>query len=224
MPVMLIGHGGWDVSGEPAYAKMPRGTSITFYTDNLKLLRQDNAAEITNLSQLFKDAQPNQTVEAFKSSPNYTLSELEPDLLAYMQGNLAVDVTPVFVTADTRLCEGDGTTCGDGFHDCTGLLSRPDVVGKELMWVACRHVQLNEVGGLLAGVNQGSAGVGTGVDYVMPGMDSSGLTQGGNEYYEQFSSMADDEKLQKWLALDPTDTERLLLDGNIRSWWEENVR
>ncbi len=224
MPVMLIGHGTWDVKGEPAYAMMPRNTSITFYTENFKLLRSDNAAQITSLSQVFQAAEPSQTVEAFKTAPNYTLQKLEQQLLDMFNANLAQDVTAVFVDADTRLCGGDGTTCGDGFHDCTGLLARGDGAGQQLYWIACRHVGLEEVGGLLAGVNQGATGLGTSSGFQMPGLDASGLTDGGQAYWTDFDGLDNDTRLERWLALDPADTERLLMDDRIRSWWEAEVR
>lgn len=223
MPVMLIGHGGWDVKGEPAYALMPRATSITFYTENFKLLEAGSAAEIVSLSQVFQDAEPNQTVEGFKWAPNYTLSQLEPEPLQYMKDSLHQDVTAVFVEQDTRLCEGDGSRCGDGFHDCSGLLARRDVVGQQLYWVACRHVALNEAGGIFAGANQGSLGLGPDAELV-PLVDSAGLTQPGQEFWEQFETISDDQKLQDWHALPDTDQASLRKDERIQTWWETQVR
>jgi hypothetical protein len=140
-----------------------------------------------------------------------------------MVGNLAQDVTGIFVDADTRLCEGDGTTCGDGFHDCSGLLAHADIAGQQLYWVACRHVQLKEVGGIFAGVNQGSLGLGPDADLV-PLVDSAGLSQDGQTFWEQFEALTDDQKLQDWQNLAETDQDSLRKDGRVQSWWETNVR
>jgi hypothetical protein len=165
MAVMLIGHGGWEVRGTPAYAQVPRGSSITFYTENFKLLYVSNAAEIVSMSQMFSDAEPNDTVGEYRTCPNYSLYRLEEPIRSTLVGLTADMGTPLFVGDDVsdgvQLCtDADGTTCESGIHRCEGIFAHPAVQGQEIYWIACRHVDLAEVGGGAVGVNQAQTDLG----------------------------------------------------------------
>lgn len=229
MPVMLIGHGGWDVTGEPAYAKIPRGTSLTFYTENFKLLYAGNAAEITSQSQLFQDAEAAHTVAQFMQTPNYTLYALEPELRQYFKDNLSADVTALWVgdevTDGVRLCTSTSSGCVDGFHDCDGILAHPSVQGQELYWIACREVKLNEVGGALIGVNNAQ----TSLDNSEPTPDvvpdgTAGMTQQGVVFYNDFATMDDEARLTAWDNMNEDDHSSLRLVDEIREWATTNGR
>jgi hypothetical protein len=89
--------------------------------------------------------------------------------------------------------------------------------------MACREVKLKEVGGDLAGVNQVSSGLGTGVGYYSE-VDHAGLTQEAQAFWTSFDTLPDDQKLQDWQTLSEDDQQRLRMDQRIQTWWEANVR
>jgi hypothetical protein len=227
---MLIGHGGWDVTGEPAYAKVPRGTSLTFYTENFKLLYAGNAAEITSQSQLFQDAEAAHTVAQFMQTPNYTLYALEAELRQYFKENLSADVTALWVgdevTDGVRLCTNAASQgCIDGFHDCDGILAHPDVQGQQLYWIACREVKLNEVGGALVGVNnaQNELDNRAATPDVTPD-GTAGMSQEGVTFYNNFDTTDDESKLTAWDSMPESDHSALRLVDQIREWATTNGR
>jgi Putative adhesin Stv domain len=156
--MILNGHGGWNLRQKPAWAQVPRGTTIKFLTDNLRLLRLpdiDSEETAEALLNQFRAASPSQEGKEYSYVPNYTLSpsggEDEPDWVYK-------------VSRDAPLCDNDGSdpriVCDSGIHRCSGIFADEDVVGGVLYWAACRYVQLKEAGDLVwaasTGVNQGS--------------------------------------------------------------------
>lgn len=143
--VMLIGHGGWDLT-DPPYAQVPRGTTIHFYLESGRTWVGANMLQSLTLSDAFKDAEPNQSGEEYKSIPNYTLSELDAETKAYLQSLDPGSYTSIYVDVDTKLCNDEaGDTCGNGIHGCGGLFADPRVVGNEVYWMACRATELASV-------------------------------------------------------------------------------
>lgn len=140
--LILDGHGGWNVHEAPAYAVVPKGTTIHFYTENFKLLMQadldDRTAADEALDQ-FRNTTPNQSGQEYLTVPNYTLYPIDytgtPPWFVYN------------VSSATPLCtDADGTLCEGGVHSCQGVFADDDVVGAVLYWGACRYVELEEVG------------------------------------------------------------------------------
>jgi hypothetical protein len=54
-------------------------------------------------------------------------------------------------------------------------------------------------------------------------VDSAGLSQDGQTFWEQFEALTDDQKLQDRQNLAETDQDSLRNDGRVQSWWETNV-
>jgi len=155
---VLDGHGGWNLQTEPAYAQVPRGTTIYFYTENLKILRMDHGNCINELNELFRAAEANQENGPYSTVPNYTLSPIQNDSPPWVYQ----------VTQDTPFCTNDGSdpqvVCESGIHRCDGLFAQDELVGATLHWSACRVVELEAVGDLAyyteTGVNQQAAELG----------------------------------------------------------------
>src|SRR5262245_38880517 len=156
--MILNGHGGWNLRKEPAWAQVPRGTTIKFLTDNLRLLRlpeieDEQTAEL--IMAQFRSASPSQEGKEYSYVPNYTLA-----------ASVVADEPEWVYKADRDkpLCDNDGSdpkiVCDSGIHRCSGIFADDDVVGGVLYWGACRYVQLAEAGDLVyaasTGVNQGS--------------------------------------------------------------------
>jgi hypothetical protein len=143
--MILNGHGGWELAREPAWAQVPKGTTIKFLTGNLKLLQaQDITDEEVALKVLeqFRNGDIDQEGTEYKYVPNYVLSD---------DGVAGQPEWVHKVSADTPLCTS--SACDSGIHNCDGLFADPDLVGATLYWAACRYVELDEVAGPALGVN-----------------------------------------------------------------------
>lgn len=143
--IVLDGHGAWNLKENPAWAQVPRGTTIKFLTENFRLMMLSTASnEQQALDQLqqFRDASPNQEGAAYAHVPNYTLSALgaPPGVPDWV----------LRVNQDTPLCDNDGSdptvVCDSGIHRCTGLFADERVIGATLYWAACRYVDMAEEG------------------------------------------------------------------------------
>ncbi len=195
MPLYLVGHGGWNVINSAfPYAKVPRGTSISFYTENAKLLGVTTAPEIAKLAAADALGESNGTFEQYKPVPNYTLSPLD-DYTRWFYGEVIPGCVPVDV--DTPLCtgEGDDGPCiesDDPLHTCTGLFAT--YAGQEIVWLACRAMMLRPAGGAAAGVNTLQAEIGTD-----PSTESADWT---NEAWSYFSTASPDDFWTWFVSLD----------------------
>jgi hypothetical protein len=166
--MVLNGHGGWNLKETPAWAQVPRGTTIKFLTENMRLMMLpdiDNEQTALKILQQFREASASDEKGEYGYVPNYVLS---PD---------GVSGAPDWVyqvSSDTPLCTSEA--CSNGIHDCDGVFADPDVVGATLYWGACRYVGLEEAGDLVyyaeTGVNQrqpefGDEGLDEGVGYTL---------------------------------------------------------
>jgi Putative adhesin Stv domain len=143
--VMIIGHGGWDLS-DPPYAQVPRDTTIYFYAESGTSWVGANMELALTLSDAFKNAEANQEGKAYSSVPNYTLSPLDAETRTQLEGLDPGGYVSVYVDADTKLCtDTDGSLCGSGIHACGGLFADPRVVGNDCYWMACRVIELSAV-------------------------------------------------------------------------------
>jgi hypothetical protein len=135
MTVVLSGHGGFELDTKPPWATVPPGTTINFYTENMKALFDDAGGAIETLSAAFQSATPSQVVSAGQSCPNYTL--YPPDGLDIQDS--PDDVYQHIVSTPVTLTQ----LIADG------------IVTGEVHWAACRVVELAPAGGELLGVNAG---------------------------------------------------------------------
>lgn len=146
--VYVIGHGIWNFksAGKP-WASVPRDTSISFYTDNLHNLFFVNGLRIYELGGIV-GSQEGDTHTYGMSPANYqiqALTETQKEWYELLDSGGAI---PKFIGYDLpdniNLCNGTPETCDDaGNHDCDGLFAHPDVVGNDIVWLACQGVELD---------------------------------------------------------------------------------
>jgi hypothetical protein len=127
MPVFLIGHGNWYPSD--GFTTVPAGTSITFYTQNAKLLHKSVALKIVDGTTTFE---PDGTHGPFRTIPNMTLSFFSDednqefrDRAKKRDGGYTLFFAPK--GGKVKLSE---------------LFQRSEFIGKELIWLACRSLDL----------------------------------------------------------------------------------
>lgn len=229
MAVMLIGHGEWNVRGAPAYAQVPRGATMHFYSENLKALGETAAIEVRTLSELFAEAEPNQTAGEYMTVPNYTLIKLEPDLLAHCKTLTADSVTPLFVGQDgwpdeVQLCtDADGTLCGGGRHNCDGLFSADWLENEECYWMACRVVDLRgarTAGG--PGAKEPASGWYDGGEAlgVNAAQDVLGYVEPDHQrFIDEFTALSGPERLDRWNNQLSDDEKRALMFSRELKLW-----
>jgi hypothetical protein len=154
--ILLDAHGTWDPASKPAYALVPKESTLRFYSENLKLFLDSSQARDQLLT-----AEPNQVVEGFKWAQNYTVSEVTSD--DYITPAGLVRKT---VSGNRLLCTSD--ECGkNGWHDpknCAGLFAESDYQTANIYFAACRFVKLEKAREAEfyeeTGVNQAQVGVG----------------------------------------------------------------
>lgn len=175
MAFYLSGHGSWEVqNSEVPLAKVPRGTSIEFWTENgkclltaamLVLATEKGDTPLPAAGDLLGDA--NGDGSEYRTVPNYTLHPDTPEKNQVIEAVIGSG-NVLFVDKSTPLCTGkrsDGTNCidsDDPFHDCQGLFADSRVVGKQLVWLACRAIGLKDYGGGSVGVNANQYELGAG--------------------------------------------------------------
>lgn len=157
--VVFSGHGGFDTSTNPPWVQVPEGTTLYFYSDNLKALLDSNGQVVETLSSVLQGASPSQVVYGGQSCPNYTL--YPPDGLDIQDSPDGVE--QIIVNGATLLSE---------------MLTWGNVAGNECYWAACRVVDLQDAGGSFLGVNEGQNELG--------GTDVT--TDGDAEWAQQFSA------------------------------------
>jgi hypothetical protein len=203
MPVYLAGHGGWNVvNSKYPYAKVPRGTSISFYSENNKALPTMSVAEIVSLSMNGLLGDSNGDFQQYKTCPNYTLYEDT----SYKKG--VWDALGCLQFPDgTPLCTGigsDGVACmdsGSPTHLCNGILADGRVAGNEVLWLACRVTQLAPKGGEALGVNVNQYEVGS----------SGGSVQGFIDVAtDKLTNLSDDDFWAWFLTISETQQYQLL--------------
>jgi hypothetical protein len=154
--VLLDAHGQWDPSSTPAYALVPAGSKLMFFSENLKIFMASDQAR-----QAILTAEPNQTVEGSKWAQNFTVSPVDDDFFVEPDG-----MTRKTPNGTQLLCTSD--KCGvSGWHDsnvCDGVFADSDMQNANIYFVACRYVKLEEAGSpeyyAETGVNQRQVGVG----------------------------------------------------------------
>lgn len=190
--ILLDAHGEWDPGATPAYALVPKGSKLLFFSENLKLFLDSDQAR----SQLL-GAEPSQTVEGFKWAQNFKVSPVDSDDYITPAG-----MTRMTVGADTLLCTSDA--CGQaGWHDpnvCSGLFADSAYENANIYFVACRYVKLEEAGSpeyyAETGVNQRQTNVG----YEDGGEVSYELANSGaDQWLDTIDGFATVEEATEWL-------------------------
>lgn len=189
--VVFSGHGGFDTSTDPPWVTVPDGTTLYFYSDNMKALLDSNGQTVETMATALDSATPSQVVYGGQSSPNYTL--YPPDGLDIMDS--PDDVEQVIVSSDTTLGE---------------LLAQYQ---GEIYWAACRVVDLDSVGGRYLGVNDAQNELG--------GSDSSGDDSAAMaSWLEWFATASEDERVESWNAMTYEQQQGAqLVDETVRQWY-----
>lgn len=189
--VVFSGHGGFETSTNPPWVTVPEGTTIYFYSDNMKALLDSNGQTVETMSAALDTASPSQVVYGGQSCVNYTL--YPPDGLDIKDA--PDDVEQVIVSGATNL---------------DVLLTQ---YSGDLFWAACRVVELDAAGGKYLGVNEGQQGLG--------GTDSStdsDLAMG--EWLQWFATAGEDDRLAAWNALTEEQRQGArLVDESVRQWY-----
>jgi len=133
MKIFLCGHGGWNPAD--GHTQVPANSSITFYTQNAKLLKGGDDYKV--IQGTFW-GQPDSVVGAFHTCPNMRLYPDDPTVISYSES---------VKQKGTRLL---WSTDSNG-----ELLSKifKDNPGNDFIWACCRHVNLRNAGGEALGVN-----------------------------------------------------------------------
>ncbi len=190
--VLLYAHGSWNPGSKPAYALVPQGSRLLFFTENLKLFVDSSAARDAIAS-----AEPNQVVEGYKWAQNYSVSPVgqtfdPPAGMVFKEPQ-----------GDQLLCTSD--ECGEqGWHDpakCSGIFADADVQGADIYFMACRYMDLNEAGSpeyyAQTGVNQRQDGIGyDGTAEVSHELSNSAT----DAWLDALNEMNSEEEVDAWLA------------------------
>jgi hypothetical protein len=135
----LTGHGGWTPAD--GYFSLPAGTTVTFYTENAKLMLASDVYKIVEGSYQQK---PSQVIQPFNTCQNMTLypddaSEIPPTVAALNKNPLGAQCDALSVDEPTKL------------KDIVAAFP-----GSDFVWACCRDLSLKPAGNNIArdaGVN-----------------------------------------------------------------------
>jgi len=151
--LVVHGHGKWHPKDD-GFFSLPKGVSVDFYSEGGKSLWSGFTYEyLTGSSRALTGGAPDSTITEYRSTPNYTLSELSQSQYDsaqkyFTQGTLAIN------------------------QDYTVLIRKPgsknvklavlcalasELKCAKIVWLACRAVDLEKVGGLALGFGAGQA-------------------------------------------------------------------
>jgi hypothetical protein len=180
--VYLAGHGSWDVKSN-GFTIVPKGLSVTFYTESMKNLFTGDMFSI--ISGSYK-GEVKQIYDSAAQVPNYTLHpDTKNEAKCRQLLKARVDKARVHAGAAPKLglmmpIAGQTTTLAK-------LMSIMGP-GTNVVWCACRYTELADTGGKSVGVNgaQGTYGnrnaegkLGKGDIYFNPGAANAGMTDKG---------------------------------------------
>lgn len=222
--VMLIGHGGWDLT-DPPYAQVPRDTTIIFYAESGKTWIGANMNQSLTLSEAFQNAEPNQQGTAYQTMPNYTLSPLDTETRTFLESLDPGGYISIYVDADTKLCtDTAGDQCESGIHRCTGLFADPRVAGNDVYWMACTVIDgLFEVPSDETPVddterlNRPQFTLG----YTPPGTPDQLSTEMLQQIYDAFDGASEDDRTQAWGEFDDDWKRTLLQDQRFATMFPD---
>lgn len=180
--VYLAGHGSWDIKSN-GFVTVPKGVSVTFYTEAMKNLF---TADMFSIISGTYTGDVKQLYEPGAQVPNYTL---HPDtvnearcrqLLKARVDKYRKDAGATPKIGLMMPIAGQTTTLGK----LLGIMGP----GTNVVWCACRYTELKDVGGKSVGVNgaQGSFGnrdnqgnIGPGDIYFNPGASNASVANKG---------------------------------------------
>jgi len=131
--IFLCGHGGW--TPNDGYTTVPKGSSITFYTQHAKLLKGGDDYKL--IAGTFTSP-PDSVLGPYRSCPNMRLYPDDPDVIT-MSESMRRPGTELFWSNDPN-----------GMLLSTIFNNKP---GNAFIWACCRHVALREAGGEKVGFN-----------------------------------------------------------------------
>ena len=138
--IYLAGHGTWNMAD--GYAEVPKGCSISFYTEFSKNMFTSDMKEV--IGGTFQGA-VKLMVGAYKTCPNYTLSADSASLDACRALLLARNNTNLSLV---MFGSGPDMTLKEIFAD-----AKARDLASDFIWCACRHTGLRDAGGKAIGVN-----------------------------------------------------------------------
>jgi hypothetical protein len=137
--ILLDAHGSWDPSSVPAYTIVPKGSTLKFFTENMRLFGDSEMRRGQMLT-----SEPNQVVEALMQVQNYTVQPA-PETADLLVPNGMTRKTP---SGEMLLCTSD-KCAQNGWHngdDCKGLFAESGYEGSTIYFAVCRHIALNPTG------------------------------------------------------------------------------
>jgi hypothetical protein len=139
--ILLDAHGTWDPSSVPAYTIVPKGSTLKYFTENMRLFGDSEMRRGQMLT-----SEPSQEVGAQKQCQNYTVSPA-PETAGFLVPSGMTRKTP---GGNMLLCTSD-QCAQDGWHNpanCQGLFAEADYENANIYFAVCRHISLNPTGGI----------------------------------------------------------------------------
>lgn len=193
--IVFSGHGGFETSTDPPWVTVPSGSTIYFYSDNMKALLDSHGQTVETMAAALDGATPSQVVYAGERCVNYTL--YPPDGLDIQDA--PDDVEQVIV--------GSAETLGSLLNKYTG----------DIYWAACRVVELAAAGGKYLGINESQNELG--------GSDSStDTTDAMAGFLESFAALDEDTRIESWNKLTQEQKQGArLVDESVRQWYVKHT-
>lgn len=155
--IVLSGHGGW-MLGEEGFASLPAGTSMKFYTLNMRTLSDAFGGDLDR--GMLQGVTPDQEAAPFMNVPNMRLfppsglnirAPSDPSRwhVVKLPRRVPVDGRNLQIQIDPAYPGGADLKTIFHFLD-RALRASPDTV---IIWAACRAINLKASGGKALGVN-----------------------------------------------------------------------
>ncbi len=185
--ILLDAHGTWDPGSVPAYTIVPKGSTLKFFTENMRLFGDSEMRRGQMLT-----SEPNQTIESQMQVQNYFVTPA-PETAGLLVPAGMTRMTP---PGEVLLCTSE--TCAEkGWHDpseCQGLFSDGAYEDSTIYFAVCRHIALTPTG-VIPEMNTQQADVGSEEGEV----PTDTLDQMIDKYFdspETYSQLTGDEKDQ----------------------------
>lgn len=193
--VVFSGHGGFETSTNPPWVTVPSGTTIYFYSDNMKALLDSHGQTVETMAAALDSATPSQVVYSGQQCVNYTL--YPPDGLDIQDS--PDDVEQVLVSSAETL---------------ESLLNK---YSGDIYWAACRVVDLDSVGGKYLGINESQNELG--------GSDSgTDTTDAMARFLQGFAGLDEADRIEAWNSLTQEQRQGArLVDESVRQWYVQHT-
>ena len=147
MDILLDAHGVWDPGSVPPYTITPKGSTVYYFVDNMRLFLDSDIARLK-----LETAKPTDTIGPQKSIQNYSVSPA-PEVDYMVPAGMTRKVPP----GDMLLCTS--TQCVDnGWHNpdvCKGLFSDLDYENSNIYFAVCRGIKWKRKTGKIPEIGSG---------------------------------------------------------------------